>query len=60
MINHIWYEANPETRGTLTIQFFEIESDDTLAGTKATPRPLDRPREIPPAWLSSDRQAEET
>jgi hypothetical protein len=53
MIIHITCEVNPETRGTLPIQFFDVKGDDPPAGTKATPRPVDRPRELPPPWLSS-------
>jgi hypothetical protein len=49
MNEHISYQANSETRGTVPIQFFEADGGDPQAGTKATPRPVDRPRELPPA-----------
>jgi hypothetical protein len=45
----ISYQANPETRGTAPVQFFEADDRAPPAGTKATPRPSDRPRELPPA-----------
>jgi hypothetical protein len=53
MNEHISYQANPETRGTSPIQFFEADGGDPPAGTKATPRPADRPRELPPAGPTS-------
>src|SRR5713101_302956 len=53
MNDHISYQANPETRGTAPIQFFEADGGDPPAGTKATPRPADRPRELPSAGPSS-------
>jgi hypothetical protein len=52
MNDHISYEANPETRGTALVQFFEAGGNAPPAGTKATPRPADRPRELPPGGLS--------
>jgi hypothetical protein len=45
----ISYQANPETRGTAPIQFFEADDVAPPVGIKATPRPPDRPRELPPA-----------
>jgi hypothetical protein len=45
----ISYQANPETRSTAPIQFFEADDNAPPAGTKATPRPPERPREVPPA-----------
>ena len=44
MNDHISYEANPETQGTGPVQFFESESGDTPAGTKARSRPPDKTR----------------
>lgn len=48
MNDHVSYEANPETRGSAPVQFFEAEGSPPPVGTKATPRPADRPRELPP------------
>jgi hypothetical protein len=48
MNDSISYQANPETRGTGPIQFFEAGAADLPSGTKATSRPADRPRELPP------------
>jgi hypothetical protein len=47
MSDHISYQANPETRGTAPVQFFEADGGAPPAGTRATPRPADRPRELP-------------
>jgi hypothetical protein len=47
------FQANPETRGTVAVQFFEADSGVPPPGTKATPRPADRPRELPPSGFSS-------
>jgi hypothetical protein len=47
------YHANPETRGTAPGQFFEADGGPATAGTKATPRPTGRPRELPPDDSSS-------
>src|SRR5207253_2825442 len=47
MNNHISFQANPETRGTATIQSFEAGGGDPPAGTKATLRPSDRAGSIP-------------
>ncbi len=41
------FPPNPETRGTVPVQFFEADDGAPSAGTKATPRPADRPRELP-------------
>ena len=52
MNEHISFQANPETRGTVPVQFFEAEVGATAAvpaGTKAMARPADKPRELPPA-----------
>lgn len=46
MSEKISNSANPETRGTSPVQFFEDTSGPPPAGTKATPRPVDRPREV--------------
>jgi hypothetical protein len=42
-------QANPETRGTAPVQFFEADGGAPPAGTQATPRLPGRPREVPPA-----------
>ena len=47
MDEKISYKANPETRGTSPVQFFDDASGPPPAGTKARPRPPDRPREVP-------------
>ncbi len=47
MNNPISYQPNPETRGTSPVQFFEADGGPPPAGTKATPRTADRPREVP-------------
>jgi hypothetical protein len=49
----ISYQANAETRCTAPIQFFEADDGAPPVGTKATPRPPDRPRELPPASPSA-------
>jgi hypothetical protein len=48
MSDQFSYQPNSETRGTTPIQFFEADGGAPPAGTKATPRPSDRPRELPP------------
>jgi hypothetical protein len=48
MNDQISFQANAETRGTVPVQFFEAAGGDVPAGTKATPRPADRPRVLPP------------
>ncbi len=48
MNDHLPYQANPETRGTEQVQFFESHGDAPQPGTKATPRPAGRHRELPP------------
>jgi hypothetical protein len=53
MSDHLSHQANPETRGTAPVQFFEADSSAPPPGTKATPRPADRPRELPRGGLSS-------
>jgi hypothetical protein len=53
MSDHLCYQANPETRGTAPVQLFENDSGAPPPGTKATPRPADRPREFPPGDVSS-------
>src|SRR5438034_10414082 len=47
MKSHISFQANSETRGTASIQSFEADGSEPPAGTKATARPSDRPREVP-------------
>ncbi len=47
MNEHVSYQGNPETRGTAPILFFDAADELPPAGTKATPRPADRPREAP-------------
>jgi len=47
--DHISYQGNPETRAAAPVQFFEAADESPPAGAKATPRPADRPREVPPA-----------
>jgi hypothetical protein len=49
MSHQISYQPNPETRGAEPVQFFEADGGAPPAGTKATPRPSDRPREVPAA-----------
>jgi hypothetical protein len=49
MNDHISFHVNPETRGSMPVHFFEADGGDIPPGTKATPRPADRPRELPPA-----------
>ena len=41
------YQANPMTRSTTPAQFFQDDNRSPITGTKATPRPPDRPRELP-------------
>ena len=53
MSDAISYQANPETRGTGPIQFFEASSGDLPPGTRATPRPANRPRELPPTGVTA-------
>jgi hypothetical protein len=53
MTDPISYQANPETRGTTPVQFFEADSGAPPPGTKATPRPAGRPRELPSGCPSS-------
>ncbi len=53
MSDHLSYQANPQTRNTAPVQFFEAENVAPLPDTKATLRPADRPRELPAAGLSS-------
>jgi hypothetical protein len=48
MNDHISYDGNPETQGTAPLQSFEADNQAPPAGTKATPRPAGRPRELPP------------
>jgi hypothetical protein len=52
MNDDIRYEPNAETHGTAPIQFFEADGSAPPAGTKATRRPADRPRELPPTGPS--------
>jgi hypothetical protein len=52
MSDHLSYQANPQTRGTVGIQFFEADNVVPPPGTQATPRPAGRPRELPPTDLS--------
>lgn len=47
------YQANPETRGTVPVQFFEAGAGAAAAGMQPTPRPANRPRELPPAVPSA-------
>jgi hypothetical protein len=53
MSDRLSYQANPQTRGTVAIQFFEADGSTPPPGTQATPRPADRPRELPPTDHSS-------
>jgi hypothetical protein len=39
--------ANPQTRGTVPVQLFEAGACPVPPGTKATPRPPGRPRQLP-------------
>jgi hypothetical protein len=48
MSDHLSYQANAETRGTAPVQFFDAGGGVPPPGTKATPRPAGRPRELPP------------
>jgi hypothetical protein len=48
MNDPVSYQPNPETYGTAPLYVFEDDSSAPPAGTKATPRPADRPREVPP------------
>jgi hypothetical protein len=48
MSDHISYEGNPQTRSTAPVLFFEDRSPPPPPGSMATPRPPDRPRELPP------------
>jgi hypothetical protein len=41
------YQSNPATFGTTPVEYFEDTSGDLPAGTTASPRPADRPRELP-------------
>lgn len=52
MSDHLPNPASPETRGTVPVQFFEADGGPPPAGTRATPRPADRPRVVPPGDLS--------
>jgi hypothetical protein len=47
MNDHLSNEANPQTRGSTPVQFFESAGPIPAIGTKATPRPADRPRQGP-------------
>jgi hypothetical protein len=47
MSDHLSHQANPVTRGTVPVQFFEADGGAPPPGSKATPRPADRPRELP-------------
>jgi hypothetical protein len=47
MNDPITYQGNDATRGAAPVQFFEAAGELPPAGTKATPRPEDRPREVP-------------
>jgi hypothetical protein len=47
MSDPLSHQANPETRGTVPVQFFEADGGAPPPGSKATPRPADRPRELP-------------
>jgi hypothetical protein len=47
MNNDISYQGNPQTRGTAPFQVFEVDGEIPPPGTKATPRPADRPRDVP-------------
>jgi hypothetical protein len=53
MSDHLSYQANPETRGTVPVQVFENDSGAPPPGTRATPRPANRPRELPSGDLAS-------
>jgi len=54
MNDQISFQPNAETRGTVPVQFFEAAGGDVPAGTKATPRPAGRPRELPPSATAPD------
>ena len=54
MSDHISYQGNPETRGTAPVQFFEATNGSSPASAPATPRPADRPREVPPDGAASE------
>jgi hypothetical protein len=47
------HQADPQTRGTAPVKFFEADGGTPPPGTKATPRPADRPREVPAGSLPS-------
>ncbi len=51
MNDPISYQGNPVTRSTAPIQFFEADDSAPPVGTKASPRPPDQPREVPPTGL---------
>jgi hypothetical protein len=53
MSDHISYQGNESTRGATPVQFFEAVGGSPSAGAKATPRPTDRPREVPPSGPAS-------
>jgi hypothetical protein len=48
MSDRISYRPNAETQGTTPLQVFETDGSTPPTGTKATPRPADRPRQVPP------------
>jgi hypothetical protein len=52
MSDHLTHQSNTQTQSTVPVQFFETDAGVPTAGTKATPRPPDRPRELPPAGAS--------
>jgi hypothetical protein len=54
MSDRISYQGNAETRGTLPVKFFEAASGPPPADARATPRPADRPREVPPDCATLD------
>ncbi|SRR5581483_8565486 len=54
MSDQISYQGNAETRGSAPVQFFEDAGAPPRAGARATPRPADRPREVPPDSAHSD------
>jgi hypothetical protein len=48
MNDHTPPQGNAETRNFGPVQVFEDASGDLPPGTAATPRPPERPRELPP------------
>jgi hypothetical protein len=53
MSDNLSQHANPRTRSMVPVQFFEADGNAPPPGTKATPRPKGRPRELPVDGRSS-------